>query len=445
VNGFLPVADISIGIMVKNAAFVFLKPACAGNDKMKALVKETFEKKGLTIQKEGQIDAADIDKKQLIDKHYYAIASKATLLTPDKLAVPADKFKAQFGLEWEDVLKDGKALNAKDACEKFEIDADALDKMWAECKKAKNLVKFGGGFYCGKLEKEGKGTYYVFNGFFMTMRSTYVKSGASIYYYVVEWDPKELSWSDFRGKVLGPTDPSEAPKDSCRGAAFATWKDLGLAEEPNVGENCVHASASPFEALAERMNWLGVRAEKDNWGKALLEVVRMKQIKDWSIDPQVTYGSTLNPTNKSIFDTLEDMDAQECLDMCKTVGDWRPLKKPKFKKVKNVQPDSKGVNLIVKCVKAPEAVEASDGLKEVVCGDDTGIVTISLRSETHAAVCKVGDAIRVQNAHVRMIKGYIRLVVDKWSAFKTADAASVDFEAVDEKKDVSGTEYELGA
>ena len=129
------------------------------------------------------------------------------------------------------------------------------------------------------------------------------------------------------------------------------------------------------------MNWLGVRAEKDNWGKALLEVVRMKQIKDWSIDPQVSYGSTLNPTNKSIFDTLEDMDAQECLDMCKTVGDWRPLKKPKFKKVKNVQPDSKGINLIVKCVKAPEAVEGSDGLKEVVCGDDTGIVTISLRSD----------------------------------------------------------------
>merc|ERR1712194_340401 len=120
-------------------------------------------------------------------------------------------------------------------------------------------------------------------------------------------------------------------------------------------------------------------------------------------------------------------------------------KKPKFKKVKNVQPDSKGVNLIVKCVKAPEAVEGSDGLKEVVCGDDTGIVTISLRSETHVAVCKVGDAIRVQNAHVRMIKGYIRLVVDKWSAFKTAEAASVDFDAVDEKKDVSGTEYELGA
>merc|ERR1719191_2022967 len=112
-----------------NSAFVFLKPA-AVTDKMKELVKETFEKKGIKIEKEGSIDAKDIDKKQLIDKHYYAIASKATLLTPDKLNVPADKFKEQFGVEWADVLKEGKAVNAKDACDKLGVDADELDKMW---------------------------------------------------------------------------------------------------------------------------------------------------------------------------------------------------------------------------------------------------------------------------------------------------------------------------
>jgi hypothetical protein len=33
----------------------------------------------------------------------------------------------------------------------------------------------------------------------------------------------------------------------------------GLKEVPNVGDNGVHASASPFEALAERLNWLGAR------------------------------------------------------------------------------------------------------------------------------------------------------------------------------------------
>merc|ERR1719265_1109379 len=181
---------------VFNSAFVFLKPA-AVTDKMKELVKGTLEKKGIRIVKEGSIEAADIDQKQLVDKHYYAISSKATLLTPDKLNVPKDKFKEQFGLEWDDVLKDGNALNAKQACEKWGIDADELDKMWAGAKKAKNLVKLGGGFYCAKLEKDGKGPYYVFNGFFMTMRAGFVKPGASIYYYVVEWEAKDLAWADF--------------------------------------------------------------------------------------------------------------------------------------------------------------------------------------------------------------------------------------------------------
>ncbi len=38
----------------------------------------------------------------------------------------------------------------------------------------------------------------------------------------------------------------------------SNWKELGLGYEPTVGDNCVHASASPFEGLAERMNWLKV-------------------------------------------------------------------------------------------------------------------------------------------------------------------------------------------
>merc|ERR1712100_623250 len=100
--------------------------------------------------------------------------------------------------------------------------------------------------------------------------------------------------------------------------------------------------------------------------------------------------------------------------------------------VKDLNPGSKNFNVIVKCVKAAAAVEGDDSeLKEAVCGDDTGVVTISLRTAEHAALCKAGSAIRAQNAHVRMIKGFIRLVVDKWSAFKAADAGTVDFEDVD--------------
>ena len=70
-------------------------------------------------------------------------------------------------------------------------------------------MKFGGGFYCGLVEVADKDDWYIFNGFFMSMQSKFSKPGTSIHYYVVEWELASLSWADFRGKVLGPNDPSE--------------------------------------------------------------------------------------------------------------------------------------------------------------------------------------------------------------------------------------------
>ena len=70
-------------------------------------------------------------------------------------------------------------------------------------------MKFGGGFYCGLVEVADKDDWYIFNGFFMSMQSKFSKPGTSIHYYVVEWELAALSWADFRGKVLGPNDPSE--------------------------------------------------------------------------------------------------------------------------------------------------------------------------------------------------------------------------------------------
>lgn len=142
--------------------------------------------------------------------------------------------------------------------------------------------------------------------FFMEMRSKFVAPGTSIHYYVVEFDPSVLSWADFRGSVLGPTDPAKAPEGSLRNMMLKDWKNLGLEYEPNVGDNCVHASASPFEGLAERMNWLSVAPENDSFGaKAIASGISAETLKAWSVDPQVK--------GKSIFDQLEDMDAAECL------------------------------------------------------------------------------------------------------------------------------------
>jgi nucleoside diphosphate kinase len=286
----------------KNTAFLFIKPH-ANTPAAQELVSNELKRRGLAIVNEGEFNSEQIDQQMLIDQHYYAIASKATLLKPEEIPVPAAKFQENFGLSWADAQAQGRAFNALDACKHLGVDAAGLDAIWNDAKK----VKFGGGFYCGELKQEGKPSIFVFNAFFMTMRSKFVAPGTSIHYYVVEFDSEFLAWSDFRGKVLGPTDPKAAPADSLRGQILTRWTELGLGYEPNVGDNSVHASASPFEGLAERMNWLKASPAEDTFGRAAMAAgISEKTLREWSVDPQVN--------GKSIFDQLEDTDAQECLD-----------------------------------------------------------------------------------------------------------------------------------
>ena len=75
-----------------NSAFVFIKNK-ANTPETQKLVRETFAKRGITIDKEGEMTGKEIDSKMYIDQHYYAIASKATILPPEQLPVPNDKFE----------------------------------------------------------------------------------------------------------------------------------------------------------------------------------------------------------------------------------------------------------------------------------------------------------------------------------------------------------------
>lgn len=176
------------------------------------MVREKLLAAGIEILSEKDIDGKTIDEKKLIDQHYYAIASKATILSVDKIPVPEDKFEEVFGEKWSDVLKEGRAENAMGACKKLGCTAEELDKAWGSAK----VTKFGGGFYCGLVTMEGKEPLYAFNAFFMVMRSKFVGADASVHGFEVQWDKDTLSWAKFRGELLGPTDPAAGPEGSIR-------------------------------------------------------------------------------------------------------------------------------------------------------------------------------------------------------------------------------------
>lgn len=98
---------------------------------------------------------------------------------------------------------------------------------------------------------------------------------------------------------------------------FAKWKALGLASEPNVGDNGMHASASPFEAMAERLNWVGAKLEEDAFGKAMLQAgIPRATIMEWTKDPQVAFEGK----KQSLFDALEDSGYAECLAKAQAIA-----------------------------------------------------------------------------------------------------------------------------
>jgi len=293
----------------KNSAFVFVKPHAVTPPTIE-LVKSKLEGAGLTILSEGDISSEDIDTKKLVDQHYYAIASKATITPPAELAVPEDKFLEFFGESWADVLSSGRAMTALDACKTLGLSGAEMDEQWGAAKGAGEIIKLGGGFYCGRLKKADGSAVYTFNAFYMSMRDRFTKPGGSIHFFSVEWDAATLAWADFRGKLLGPTNPASAPADSIRGMILAQWEALGLASEPNTGDNGVHASASPFEGLAEKMNWLEVDPATDTFGSAIISNgLDEATLKEWILDPVVAYGGG---DKGSLFDALEDSDVDAC-------------------------------------------------------------------------------------------------------------------------------------
>ena len=62
-----------------------------------------------------------------------------------------DDFEKKFGISWKAALAKGIVYNAVDGCKRLGIDGEKMDKTWATAKKSGELLKFGGGFYAGRI------------------------------------------------------------------------------------------------------------------------------------------------------------------------------------------------------------------------------------------------------------------------------------------------------
>ncbi len=67
-----------------------------------------------------------------------------------------------------------------------------------------------------------------------------------------------------------------------------------------------HASASPFEALAERLNWVGADIKTDAFAQAMVTAgIPEATIQQWTKDPQVRPSHALMPPFGQLFFTVK--------------------------------------------------------------------------------------------------------------------------------------------
>lgn len=160
---------------------------------------------------------------------------------------------------------------------------------------------------------------------------------------------------------------------------------------------------------------------------------------------RILYGGSVTPDNCKELIGKPDIDGflvggaslkPSFVDIIVACVPVKPKTKPTFIKVKEIEPEARGLALYGKVMKAPEEADADH--KTVVVGDETGVVTLRVRGDGVKA-CEVGKTLRIQNVRVTMIKGHIQVLADKWSALKVEGEVGT----VSEKNDISSVEYEL--
>jgi hypothetical protein len=297
-----------------NKAFLFLKPH-ANTAATQAFMRDWLYSKGLVMAEERILSGTQILSS--FDKQYSLVGRRALILKPYELELTAGNkthFHEKFGVSWSEAVESGQVRNAAGAAEVLGISPQQLSAAWLRSIADGDVVKFGRGFYCGLIQhiEPDRPALFCINGFYPAMRSKYAQPKARIYTCSVLFDESTLSWQEFIDNCVGAVDPKLAHPESLRGVMYREWKELGLPNIPNSEENCIHASASAFEAFAERCNWLNTPWMSDPVGSRLFPLGMTPYIvQDWLNNSMVR--------GKRIFDHMQGLGCQECLDVAKQI------------------------------------------------------------------------------------------------------------------------------
>ncbi len=290
-----------------NQALIFIKPQALRTEAVK-LIRDTLEEKGIEIIASGTLGSDEMNRRKIIDRHYFAISHSAVdIAGRDFQFTPQEEaaFESEYGVSLSDVRGSGRLVNAHEALEHLKGDSvSRLNSLW----RSGQNTKLASGLYVSRIENP---ELYILNGFYPAMKELFTAPGLEVMWFDVQFDPDVLSWFDFRHNLIGATDPAQAVEGSLRRTLLEKWQELGLDVSPSMGKNGIHASAGPVEGLRERVVWLNIQPESDPLGSLLAsDGFSGKDLEKLLENQAVSFRDSKGP----VFDVTEDIDTRELVN-----------------------------------------------------------------------------------------------------------------------------------
>lgn len=233
---------------MRNQAFAFIKPHAVQSQAVATTLGDIFEDAGVSVSFTRRAIGPDLARSGVVDRHFGGVARGAAYDGGAPLETTEEgreAFKRLFNETWDGACGAGRVVGADFARERLKgIGVKELCAEWADV----GAVEVGPDV-CVAWFKDAE--RYVVNGFYPAIRDAYLAPNAAVQLMLLDFD---MAWRDFHETVVGDEHPAAALEESIRGYLYDRAGVLEMLIDPV--DNILHASASPLDALAEKMTWL---------------------------------------------------------------------------------------------------------------------------------------------------------------------------------------------
>lgn len=229
---------------MKNQAVLFTKPVhhlgiSLTDEELGRRALEFFSARGFSVVHKRTVFGGELAEREIIRRHYL-LYSKASYGSIEISEVGRNAFAEYYGKAWDDEVAAGRIMGNPQLLECNGIDVHQLFSLW----NAAEVKKIETGLLTAWLEPLN---CWCINAFYPAMEANFNHPATRMDYYVLEFDPAEVSWQQFRREILGSTHAAKAAPESFRGQLYSEYP----VEFPGR-DNFVHGSAGPLEGLIER-------------------------------------------------------------------------------------------------------------------------------------------------------------------------------------------------